>query len=161
MRLTTRLLLVAAVLMFLGLGFSAAQAADKGQAAGHDQWRYVLHNNEWWYWLPEGRWLYWRNNHWNAYDPDSFSACPVNSGSAARFAAGDGSQTGPQSNIRPFYGHSLSNFGAGYGNQAQSQSDIRPFYGHSFSDVDRRRPVETEEIGPFYGNALPSEILGR
>jgi hypothetical protein len=148
MRATTWFLLVVSVLAFAGLGLSGAQAAEQGQAPaqaqGQDQWRYLFHNGEWWYWMPQGRWVYWRDNHWNNYDPRTFTYdyptltardCPVG--------------VAPGSSV-----------GSTYGSRAAPASDVRPFYGHAISNLDRR-PLEIDnETGPFYGHALPSEVFG-
>jgi hypothetical protein len=157
MRYLASLLLVAGGLVCLGLGVSTVDAADMGRAKGPDQWRYAWHQGQWWYWLPQGRWMYWRDGRWNSYDSEPVAACPT--GGVAGVGTSYGVST--QSDIRPFYGHSLSNYGQPGVDQGWPQTDIRPFYGQSFSDLDRRRPVEREEIGPFYGHALPSEVLGR
>ncbi len=107
--------------------------------------------------------MYWRDGHWNSYEsPSSVSQSSVPCPTGPVYGTAPGASYGvwSGSDIRPFYGHSLSNYGPG-GNQAWPQSDIRPFYGHSSSGLDQRRPVEREEVGPFYGHALPSEVLGR
>ena len=50
--------------------------------------------------------------------------------------------------------------GSADGSRAANGSEIRPFYGHSVSDLDRRPLEANNETGPFYGRALPSDILG-
>ena len=144
MRSIIRCLLVVNLLALLALGISTARAADKAadasqaksQAKSQNQWRFVLHNGEWWYWLPENRWVFWRNNKWNDYNPRTFMALNSSGFIPAGTAASN------------------------YGNQAITNSDVRPFYGHSLSTLDRRPLQEDEETGPFYGHALPNEILG-
>jgi hypothetical protein len=142
----TRFVIVACVLAFAGLGLSAVQAAEQKQTAdqkqttlqkqGQDQRRYTFHNGEWWYWLPTSRWVYWRDNRWNDYKPQTY----VSPHSSAIVTTG---RVGPS-----------------YGSQADSDSDIHPFYGRTIADLDRRPVEENGEIGPFYGNALPSDVFG-
>ena len=94
----------------------------------------MLHNGEWWYWLPENRWVFCRDNAWNNYNPKTCTSRNSSGGIATNFA--------------------------GSGNSSGDASDVRLFYGHAISNLDRR-PVETDnEVGPFYGHVLPSEILG-
>jgi len=146
MRSVTRFVVVASFLAFAELGLSVVPAAEQGQAAdqkqttdqkqGQDQWRYTLYNGEWWYWLPADRWVYWRDGRWNAYDSGTFTS-PTSDGV---LAAGRN--------------------GSAKGSRAANGAEIRPFYGHSVSDLDRRPLEPNNETGPFYGRALPSDILG-
>lgn len=140
MRSILQCLLIVNILALMELGLSTAQAADKAadksQTQSQNKWRYVFHNGEWWYWLPENRWVYWRNNKWNDYNPRTF----ISSNSSGFIPAGRA--------------------GANYGNQGITDSDVRPFYGHSLSTLDRRPMEENGETGPFYGHTLPSEVFG-
>ncbi len=132
----TRFAIVASVLAIGQLALSAVPAADQTTKQSQDQWRYTFHNGEWWYWLPTNRWVYWRGNQWNDYDARTFASAH-SSGVVAASSAGSAS-----------------------GSQAAANSDVRPFYGHSVSDLDRRPLDENGEAGPFYGHALPGEVFG-
>jgi hypothetical protein len=116
------------------------QAVAPKQEQAQERYRYTLRNGEWWYWLPSGRWVYWRNNRWNDYNPRTFIS----------------PQVPPQALglVSPNGGGSSSE------SRATGNSDIRPFYGHSLSTPDRRALEENTEIGPFYGHALPNEVFG-
>jgi hypothetical protein len=143
----TRFFVVVCFLVFVGLGFSAVQAAEQKKTAGQKQttsqkqvqqvqkWRYTFHNNEWWYWLPTSRWVYWRHNQWNVYNPKSYVA-PKSSGVIA--------STQSEST---------------YSGRSFDDMDVRPFYGHAESDLDRRTLQINSEVGPFYGHPLPGEVL--
>jgi hypothetical protein len=156
MKSTTRFLVAAILIVVAGVLVSAAQAAEKKQPAvkgqvakqatssqqkvapGSDRWRYTFHNGEWWYWLPEARWVFWRDNRWNHYDPKTYVA-PILQ--YADFAAGiQGGWTG--------------------GNRVLNDSDVYPFYGRTTGQLDRRTLQPNEEVGPFYGHALPNEVFG-
>ena len=126
------LVLVAAFVALAGIGLAATPNTAQTQTQGQDQWRYTYFNSQWWYWLPEGRWVYWQDNRWNDFHPQ-----PVTSSSSSGDRAA-----------------------SGYGNQAVTDSDVRPFYGHSLSNSDRRPLEANEEAGPFYGRAMPSEVFG-
>lgn len=132
----------------LGFGFSTVQAGEQKQAAVEkqssvqtqgavkDRWRYTFHNGEWWYWLPTNRWVYWRNDRWNTYVPQTYTPPRALRGTVSDFSD------------------------PALGRQTTVDMDGRPFYGRTLGDLDRR-PTETNgEIGPFYGNPLPSDILG-
>ena len=41
------------------------------------------------------------------------------------------------------------------------EAETRPFYGRTTADFDQRSTEDNSEVGPFYGNALPSDVLGR
>ena len=141
---TMRLLLVVGVLAIAGFGVSAAQAGEQAQQTqtqaqtqGQDQWRYTLHNGEWWYWLPAGRWVYWRDNRWNDYDPKTFTG-PASSGVVVTEWGG----------IEPR-------------ESGCCQLGYPPIlWPCSISSLDRRPLQEDNEVGPFYGHALPSEVFG-
>lgn len=144
----TRLSILVGFLTCVGLGFSTVQAADQKQAAAErqssgqtqgavkDRWRYTFHNGEWWYWLPTNRWVYWRNDCWNAYVPQTYTPPRMVRGSVNKFS------------------DSIS------GRQMTGDMDTRPFYGRTLGDLDRRPTETNSEVGPFYGNPLPSEIFG-
>jgi hypothetical protein len=134
MRYVLRFLLVVNVLVFLGFCLSSAKAADPAQTKNQNQWRYAYHNNEWWYWLPENRWVYWRENKWNDYNRQTYIS-PNSLGNIA---------IDPAVSV----------------NGAAGATDIRPFYGHAVSNLDRRAVETDNEVGPFYGHVLPSEIFG-
>jgi hypothetical protein len=121
--------------VFVGIGLSVAKAAEQDSKPSKEQWRYTYHNNEWWYWLPSNRWVYWRDNCWNDYNPRTF----------ANLDAKRSRQSGAVSAAA---------------SQAVNDSDIRPFYGHSLSNLDRRPLEQNNEVGPFYGRALPTEVFG-
>jgi len=129
-------------LMFLSFvagaatGLSTARASEQDSKQSKERWRYTYHNDEWWYWLPSNRWVYWRENGWNEYDPRTYKY-PGSLNSTAAIKT-----------------YSATN------NQTAGSTDDRPFYGHSVSDWDNRNLQNNSETGPFYGRALPSEILG-
>jgi hypothetical protein len=129
MRFMTCLIAVVAVLAVAGFQTATLQAADKESAQSQDQWRYTFRNGEWWYWLPANRWVYWRDNQWNDYNPKTFVAAS----SAGVVAVGPNSSS-PAGN-----------------------SDTLPFYGRVIGDLDRRPQQPNNEVGPFYGNPLPTE----
>jgi hypothetical protein len=129
----------AAFIAVAASGLPAAQSAEqraKQDKQDQEQWRFTFHNGEWWYWLPANRWVYWRDNHWNDYDPQTFT---YNSGA----------RTVPAGRIT-----------TNYAGQTELNGDIRPFYGHSQSELDRRPLERNGEVGPFYGHTIPSEVFG-
>lgn len=136
MRYVVLLSLVLGVVVIALPGVSTAQAADQRTIQVQDHWRYTFHNGEWWYWLPTKKWVYWRENRWNEFDPKTYVS-PGWSGVRATGLAG-----------------------ATYGGRADYNSDIRPYYGRAESTLDRRRLEPNNEVGPFYGHALPSEVFG-
>jgi hypothetical protein len=117
------------------------KAKQNNQKQDDQQWRFTFHNGEWWYWLPENRWVYWRDNRWNDYNPQTFTY--RNNGGAAFVPAG-----------QVVTGYS------GYATQTVPNEEIRPYYGHAESQLDRRSLQQNEETGPFYGHALPNEVFG-
>ena len=119
----------------------AKKSADQKQEQPQEQWRYTFHNGEWWYWLPKERWVYWRNNRWNDYD-------------TATYVAPSYAGTVPSGVI--VTGRS----GVTNGSAAVGDSEIRPYYGHAESTLDRRTLQTNEEVGPFYGRAMPDEFIG-
>jgi hypothetical protein len=153
MRDTKWLLGMAGLLTVTVLLVTAVQAADQRSSAAQtsvarntsiveqksrptqdDRWRYTFHNGEWWYWLPAARWVYWRNNQWNDYNPRTY--------------------TGPVA-YEVGYGQTWSG-----DDRTTTNSNDRPFYGHAESGLDRRTGEPNNEVGPFYGHALPSEVFG-
>jgi hypothetical protein len=133
--------LIAALLVAFFLSFSTARAADPPAGQGPqlnpsgDAWRYTFHNHEWWYWLPANRWAYWRDCQWNDYNPKTYVA------------------------PRP-YDPGIIRFSALSERKPDDGADSRPFYGRTTAELDRRPSEPNNEIGPFYGHALPNDILG-
>jgi hypothetical protein len=111
-----------------------ARAVEPVQTKNQNQWRYAFHNSEWWYWLPENRWVYWRDNKWNDYNRQTYTA--------------------PNSSI------CIPSNLAGSGRRTADTTDIRPFYGHALSNLDRSGVQADNEVGPFYGHVLPGELFG-
>jgi hypothetical protein len=136
---------------FVLLGLSTSPAIGQVQTPNPDQWRYTFYNGEWWYWLPQDRWVYWRANRWNDYNPQTFHPNNGSTSAPCTYVGSTyGNQTLPESDIRPFYGHSLSQWGDGY----SGQDEIGPFYGHAMpGEVFGPRISRGSSIRPFYGHA--------
>lgn len=109
-----------------------ANRAESKLPANSNAWRYVRHGGQWWYWLPEKRWIYWQGDRWNNYVE---ATAAVNDASPSPQAGRPVRLAiGDRDEVQPYYEHAQS----------------RPYGG----------PSRQEEIGPYYGNALPRDVFG-